>query len=285
MTFWPIIRCARYPTHDSVCYLTDRLREGVYFVRNLPHGVGTREPVGAPQQEHGVVMQSPNLILASLPENVFTALQPRLRTVELPFGTVIAEIGQPVSQVYFPHSGVISLVVDMEVGEMIETAMIGRDGVANAMSALNGQVSFHKAIAQVPGVASAIGVAALRPFADEFPPLRSALVGHEQVLLAQTQQSAACNASHTVQARMCRWLLRMHDLTQSSQLSLTQEFLAQMLGVRRTSVSLVAGELQRAGLIKYRRGNIQLEDVEEIRDCACECYDKVRLHYERQFKT
>ncbi len=247
--------------------------------------LGHENVVGTPQQEHGAVTQSPNRILAFLPENVFTALQPRLRTVDLPFGTVIAEIGQPVSQVYFPHSGVISLVVEMEVGEMIETAMIGRDGVANAMSALNGQVSFHKAIAQVAGIASVISTAALRPFADEFPPLRSALIGHEQVLLAQTQQSAACNASHTVQARMCRWLLRMHDLTQSSQLSLTQEFLAQMLGVRRTSVSLVAGELQRAGLIKYRRGNIQLEDVEEMRDCACECYDKVRVHYERQFKT
>jgi len=229
--------------------------------------------------------QSPNRILASLPENIFTALQPRLRTVDLPFGTVVAEIGQPVSQVYFPHSGVLSLVVEMEVGEMIETAMIGRDGVANAMAALNGHVSFHKAIAQVAGVASAIGVDTLRPFADEFPPLRSALVGHEQVLLAQTQQSAACNASHTVQARMCRWLLRMSDLTQSSDLSLTQEFLAQMLGVRRTSVSLVAGELQQAGLIKYKRGKIHLENIEEIRDCACECYEKVRLHYERQFKT
>jgi len=205
--------------------------------------------------------------------------------VDLPFGTVVAEIGQPVHQVYFPHSGILSLVVEMEVGEMIETAMIGRDGVANAMSALNGQISFHKAIAQIAGTASAIGADALRPFADEFPPLRSALIGHEQVLLAQTQQSAACNASHTVEARLCRWLLRMHDLTQSSDLSLTQEFLAQMLGVRRTSVSLVAGQLQRGGLIKYRRGNIHLEDVEGLRGAACECYEKVRLHYERQFKT
>src|ERR1044071_9534501 len=159
----------------------------------------------------------------------------------------IADIGQPVSQVYFPHSGVISLVVEMEVGEMIETAMIGRDGVANAMSALNGHVSFHKAIAQVPGTALTISTAALRPFADEFPPLRSALIGHEQVLLAQTQQSAACNASHTVQARMCRWLLRMHDLTQSSQLIVTQQFLPQILGVRRPSLALEPLVLQRAG--------------------------------------
>src|SRR4051812_35806580 len=163
----------------------------------------------APHREHGIVAQSPNRILASLPGNIFAALQPRLRTVDLPFGTVIAEIGQPVTQVYFPHSGVVSIVVEMEVGEMVETAMIGRDGVANAMSALNGQISFHKAITQGAGIASAIGVDTLRPFADEFPPSRSALIGHEQVLLAQTQQSVACNASHTVEARLCRWLLRM----------------------------------------------------------------------------
>src|SRR5947209_7978514 len=141
--------------------------------------VGTLS-LGAPQQEHGVVAQSRNLILASLPENVFTALQPRLRTVDLPFGAVIAEIGKPVNQVYFPHSGVVCIVVEMEVGEMIETAMIGRDGVANAMPALNGNISFHKAITQIAGVASVIGVDTLRPFADDFPPLRSALIGHEQ---------------------------------------------------------------------------------------------------------
>jgi CRP-like cAMP-binding protein len=283
-TFSPAIHGARYLTQATSATRQTDFENTVYFVRDQSPSVG-KLSLGASQQEHGVVAQSPNLILASLPENVFTALQPRLRTVDLPFGAVIAEIGKPVSQVYFPHSGVVSIVVEMEVGEMIETAMIGRDGVANAMPALNGKISFHKAITQIAGVASAIGVDTLRPFADDFQPLRSALIGHEQVLLAQTQQSAACNASHTVQARMCRWLLRMHDLTQSSDLSLTQEFLAQMLGVRRTSVSLVAGELQRAGLIKYKRGNIHLEDAKQIRDCACECYENVRLHYERQFKT
>jgi len=226
-----------------------------------------------------------NRILASLPTNIVTALQPRLHDVDLPFGTVVADIGQPVSQVYFPYSGVISIVVEMEVGEMIETAMIGRDGAANALAALNGQTSFHKAIVQIAGTASVIQADALRTIADDFPQLRSALLGHEQALLAQTQQSAACNASHSVEARMCRWLLRMYDLTQSSNFSLTQEFLAQMLGVRRTSVSLVAGALQKAGLIKYRRGNIHLENVEEIRNSACECYDRIRLHYERHFKT
>jgi CRP-like cAMP-binding protein len=237
------------------------------------------------KREEHVMAKSPNRILECLPGDVFAAVQPCLRQVDLPFGTVLADIGQPVNQVYFPHSGVISLVVEMEVGELIETAMVGRDGAANAMSALNGQTSFHKAVVQVTGTASVIRADALRSIADESAQFRSLLIGHEQLVLAQAQQSAACNASHTVEARMCRWLLRMHDLTQSSELSLTQEFLAQMLGVRRTSVSLVAGALQKAGLIRYKRGNIRLEDLEGIGNAACECYERVRLHYERQFKV
>jgi CRP-like cAMP-binding protein len=124
----------------------------------------------------------------------------------------------------------------------------------------------------------------LHGIADEFPPLRASMVRHERVLFAQAQQSAACNASHTVEARMCRWLLRMRDLGQSDDLKLTQDYLAQMLGVRRTSVSLVASTLQQAGLIKYRRGNIHIVDVEGVQDASCECYAKVQQHYERMFE-
>jgi len=198
--------------------------------------------------------QSPNLILNSLPQNVFSAFQAHLMLNEMTFGTVVADTEEPISQVYFPHSGVVSLVVDMDVGDMIETAMVGRDGVVNGTAALDGKVSLHRGIVQVAGVASMINADALRGLSHEFPPLQSLLIRHEQVLLAQAQQSAGCNASHAVEARMCRWLLRIRDLTQSDEMSLTQEFLAQMLGVRRTSVSLVAGTLQRSGIINYRRG-------------------------------
>jgi CRP-like cAMP-binding protein len=201
--------------------------------------------------------------------------------VTLPFGDVIAEPGEPVRNVYFPFTGVVSLVVQMSFGDMIETAMVGRDGVANGTSALDGKVSLHKGIVQVAGAAATISPDVLRKLAHEFDPLQSLLIRHEQVLLAQAQQSAGCNASHTVESRMCRWLLRMRDLAQSNELHLTQEFLAQMLGVRRTSVSLVAGTLQKAGLIKYRRGNIHLVDLEQLEQSACECYETVKGHYER----
>ena len=229
--------------------------------------------------------QSPNRILNSLPQNIFAALEPHLRIVNLPFGCVIAETDQFVSTVYFPHSGIISLVVEMEVGDTIETAMVGRDGVVNATSALDGRISLHRGVVQSDGAGSVISPDALRRFADEFTPFRSILIRHEQVLLAQAQQSAACNASHTVEARMCRWLLRIRDLNQSNEMKLTQEFLGQMLGVRRTSVSLVASTLQQAGWIKYRRGSIQITDVEGMRSGVCECYEKVFSHYERLLST
>jgi len=229
--------------------------------------------------------QSPNRILNSLPQNIFAAVEPHLRIVNLPFGDVIAETDEIVSTVYFPHSGIISLVVEMEIGDMIETAMVGRDGVVNATSALDGRISLHRGLVQTEGAASVISPDALRKLADEFAPFRSILIRHEQVLLAQAQQSAGCNASHTVEARMCRWLLRIRDLNQSNEMKLTQEFLGQMLGVRRTSVSLVASTLQQAGWIKYRRGSIQITDVEGLRSGVCECYAKVFSHYERLLST
>jgi hypothetical protein len=168
----------------------------------------------------------------------------------------------------------------MEAGNMIETAMVGRDGAVNATSALDGKTSYQKGIVQVAGSASVISSDTLRSIANEFEPFRSVLIRHEQVLLAQAQQSAGCNASHTVEARMCRWLLRIRDLTGSDEMELTQEFLAQMLGVRRTSVSLIANILQKADFIRYRRGHIQIMDAEKLKSGACECYEKVKQRYE-----
>jgi hypothetical protein len=231
------------------------------------------------------VAQSENRLLNSLPQNVFAALEPHLKTANLRFGEVVAETDQAVTRVYFPHHCVISLVAEMEVGDLIETAMVGRDGVANATSALDGKIALHRGIAQVGGDASVIAPDALRAIANDFEPFRSILIRHEQVLLAQAQQSAGCNASHTVESRMCGWLLRIRDLTQSDKLYLTQEFLAQMLGVRRTSVTLVAGTLQRAGLIRQRRGSIEILDADAMESASCECYARVQSLYERLFNS
>jgi CRP-like cAMP-binding protein len=227
------------------------------------------------------VSKSPNRLLASLPADIFSEISPHLKIVELKFGDVLAEPGSPIRQVYFPYSGVISLVVELDIGTMIETAMVGRDGVLNAAAALDGKVSLNKGIVQIAGSAGTIEVNRLRRLANELEPFRSRLIRHEQVLFAQSQQSAACNATHSVEARMCRWLLYMRDLAGNDDLMLTQDFLAQMLGVRRPSVSLVANTLQKAGLIKYSRGRMRLLDVKGLQKGSCECYAAVKAHYQR----
>ena len=225
--------------------------------------------------------KSPNRLLASLSSDAFAQIAPHLKVVELKFGDVLAEAGGPIRRVYFPFSGAISLVVELDVGTMIETALVGHDGVLNAASALDGKVSLNKGIVQMAGSAGTIDVDQLRRLADEIKPFRSLLIRHEQVLFAQSQQSAACNASHKVEARMARWLLHMRDLAGGDKLMLTQDFLAQMLNVRRPSVSIVASPLQKAGLIKYSRGNIQVLDAKGLQKRACECYGTVKAHYQR----
>ena len=158
---------------------------------------------------------------------------------------MLAETHQRVEKVYFPHSGIISCVVELVGGGAIETGMIGKDGAFGASQALDDKVSLNQVVVQVTGMASVITSDEIRKVADELPAFRGLLVKYEQFFLAQVQQTAACNAVHNVQARMCKWLLRMHDLV-GVELPLTQEFLAQMMGVRRTSVTEVAGSLQRA---------------------------------------
>lgn len=225
-----------------------------------------------------------NLILSSLPKAVAVAVEPHLKKVELRLGDIVAESGSKTKIVYFPLTGVISLVVELSSGQMIETAMVGRDGAVNAGAALDGQISLHKSIVQLAGSALVIPAQDLAKLADTHVALRTLIIRNEQVLLAQSQQSVACNAVHDVESRMCRWLLRMLDLTDNRELTVTQEFLAQMLGVTRPTVSIIAATLQKAGYISYRRGNIRVLNVAGLKDGTCECYDSVRSQYARMLK-
>jgi CRP-like cAMP-binding protein len=227
------------------------------------------------------IVRSSNHLLASLPAADFNVLAPHLRTLELHQGTVLFDVGDEITRVYFPHIGVISLVVGLASGEMIETGMVGRDSLVGGSSALDGKVSLNKGIVQIAGMASVLGLDYLRSLADASIAFRTTLIRHEQLILVQAQQSAACNISHTLEARLARWLLRCRDLMGSDDLELTQEFLGQMLGVRRSSVSLIAGTLQHAGLIRYRRGHIRIVNLEGLRDAACECYATVKSQSDR----
>jgi CRP-like cAMP-binding protein len=231
------------------------------------------------------VNHSQNSLLAILSPQVFQELQPYLKVREYEQGVVLAENGTPVTEVYFPYSGIVSLVVALKEGDMVEAAMVGRDGVVNAASALDGRVSLNKAIVQARAFLASVSVPTIVEIADQHRDLRALFIRHEQVLLAQSQQSGACNASHMTEARLCRWLLRTRDLLQSDDLNITQEFLGQMLGVQRTSISLVAGALQRAGLIRYRRGHVQILDVEGLKEAACECYETIKAHYDQMLSA
>lgn len=227
------------------------------------------------------LLHSANHLLASLGSDKIAALLPHLKVLELPQETVLFETGDTIKSVYFPLRGVVSVVVDLAAGEMIEAAMIGRDSLVGGSAAFDNQISLNRAVVQVAGAASALNVNHFCELAQQSESFRAKLARHEQFLLAQAQQSAACNAAHTLEERLSRWLLRCHDLLDSDDIPLTQEFLAEMLGVRRTSVTLVASALQKSGLIQYRRGHIRLLDLESLKDCACECYGTIRAHSDR----
>jgi CRP-like cAMP-binding protein len=227
--------------------------------------------------------RSPNHLLASLPAEDFEFIRPHLRSSELVHEHVLANAGETIPRVYFPHTGVISLVVNMSEGEMVEVAMIGRDGVFGASMVRDGATSLSDAMVQLPGVAFTLELAHFRNAVEKSVFFREALVRQEQAVLIQAQQSAACNAYHSVEARLSRWLLRIHDLFDSNTLPLTQGFLAQMIGVRRNSVSLVANTLQQAGLIRYSRGHIQIRRLEGLKEIACECYETVKLRCDALF--
>ena len=225
--------------------------------------------------------QHPNQFLASLAPRDFELLRPHLKPFPLVHEDLLFDTGETVNWIYLPHSGVISLVIGLADGQLIEAAMVGRDSLVGASSALDGKVSLNRGIVQVEGTASILDVDTLRKVAEQSVAFRTTLIRHEQALFAQAQQSAACNASHGVEARLSRWLLRTRDLAGGDTLGLTQEYLAQMLGVRRTSVSLVAHTLQEAGLIRYSRGRIEVTNLAGLRETSCECYEAVKSHSDR----
>jgi CRP-like cAMP-binding protein len=227
------------------------------------------------------IPQSPNHLLAALPAADFELLRPHLERVELVQEAVLVGAGDRLTKVFFPHHGVISLVVSLAGGGMVEVAMIGQDSVFGASAALDGNISLTDAIVQLPGVASTLDVRVLRTVASHSIGFRTTLIRHEQALFAQAQQSAACNAMHSAESRLARWLLRMHDLAGKDRLQLTQDFLAQMIGVQRNSVSTVAHALQTAGVIKYSRGNIEITNLEALEEASCECYAAVNAQYKR----
>ncbi|CCE05721.1 putative transcriptional regulator, Crp/Fnr family [Bradyrhizobium sp. STM 3843] len=226
--------------------------------------------------------RSPNGFLSALTEDDFELIRPHLRVVDLLQDSTLAEVGERLQRAYFPHRGVISLVVNLARGERVQVAMIGRDSVFGAASALTVEpIALNSAVVMVPGVATTMELDRLRAAADQSPTFRALLIRHALAIYVQTQQTAGCNAAHTVESRLARCLLQTHDLSGGSKLYLTQESLAHMIGARRNSVSLVASTLQQANFIHYSRGHIDIVDLEGLKKTACECYAAVKTQYDR----
>jgi CRP-like cAMP-binding protein len=223
-----------------------------------------------------------NFLLNLLDPAVLRQIEPHLSVVDLKKDAVLAETHERIKKVYFPHSGIISCLVELIDGGAIQTGMIGRDGNLGASQALDDKVSLNNAVTKIAGRASLMSSDRLREKADALPAFRKVLIQYDHFFLSQVQQNVACNAAHGVQARTCKWLLRMYELA-GSDLMMTQEFAAQMMGVRRTTVTEVASRLQKAGMISYHHGHLNIRNLDQIRQSACECDEDLRSHFRRIF--
>ncbi len=211
-----------------------------------------------------------------MPSDVIALLEPDLKQVLLPHGVVCFDPGDPINQVYFPHNGMISCLVTTGIGEMVETSSVGCEGALGLQCGLGQRVSFTRAMVQIGGKFSVIPASRFEYATGHSAVLRELIIRHTELLWAEAQQIAACNAVHDGSSRLCRWLLQCADRIGSDQLALTQEFLSGMLGVRRTTVTLLAQELQKRGIVRYSRGRITILDRSALAAAACECYGAIK---------
>ena len=222
-----------------------------------------------------------NRLLASFSEPALAALSPHIREIGLSVGRVIAEPGSPIEYVYFPTSGVISIITLMRDDRRVESLTVGREGAVGLLPAFGDPTWDSRGLVQIAGGALRIEAPALRAAAHEHASILDVVIRYAQITEAQLHQSAACNALHPIEARLCRWLLTCEDRVGDKVLPLTHEFLGMMLGVQRTRVTTAAQALQRQGLIEYRRGLITVLDRKGMEQAACECYQTAEDIYAR----
>jgi CRP-like cAMP-binding protein len=222
-----------------------------------------------------------NLILGALPPVEFKRLAPHLKCVTLRVGDVLKEADEPALDVYFPLDAVISLITVMENGMTLECGIVGREGVAGISAFLGGGSTPNQQLVQVPGTALKLTASVLAHEFKRGGRLQELLSTYTLATIIQISQSVACNRIHNAEERLCRWLLMMNDRSDTVFFPHTQEFLAQMLGAARPVVTTTAGALQKAGLIKYSRGNLTIMNRSGLESASCECYAKVAAEFDR----
>lgn len=220
-----------------------------------------------------------NCVLALLPAHELKRLAPHLSPASFKRNRSLHEPGEQIETVYFLEEGIASVMVAMEDGTTIEVGLIGRDGLVGLPAVMGNGRSANRTFIQIPGHGYTIKAKILREQCETSSELRACLQRAIQGFFVQTAQTAACNRVHELEERLARWLLMCHDRVQSDHMPITHEFLAMMLGTRRSSVSVAAGILHKAGLIVYSRGHMKIQDRERLQHAACECYQAVREEY------
>jgi CRP-like cAMP-binding protein len=227
-----------------------------------------------------------NQILAALPpEEASRFFAQPLETVPLELGSTLFMPDEQLEYVYFPLEGVVSLLVTLADGETVESGVVGNEGVVGLSAVLGADVATNQALIQDSGSALRIKTTALRAFIRHGGALHDLLLRFTHTLLTQISQTAACNRIHTINERLARWLLLTHDRVNGDTCELTHDFLARMLGTRRSGVTVAASTLREAGLINYTRGYVSILDREELEAASCECYRNVKVEYDRLFKS
>jgi CRP-like cAMP-binding protein len=228
-----------------------------------------------------VRMNDRNYVLLSMTDADRVALEPHFQRVDLASGAVLHEPGYPVEWVHFPNTAVASVVTVMADGRTVESDTVGYESVVGALSVLGSTIAVSRTFIQIPGTAVRVSGARIRQRAEVSSSLRQLLIRHANANLAQAHQSVACNALHALTQRLCRWLLMSQDRTAEDRIRLTQQYLATMLGVQRTTVTEALQDLTISGLIQQERGAIVIVDRPRIEALACECYDVVRFNLEQ----
>ena len=217
-----------------------------------------------------------NQLLSAFEPGTFQMIAPHLERVHLKLGDVVCEAGGMLRHSYFPEGSVLSLLTVLESGDAIETSNIGREGAFGLFAAMYSRTSFNRCIVQLEGPMVRCKIEPLKEAFSSSDHIRNLFVSFSETLLSQVQQTVACNAMHSVEERMCRWLLMMHDRAEGETLTYTHEFLSEVLGANRKSISVAAQSMQSAGLIRYRRGMMQVVNRSALEKASCECYGVVK---------
>jgi CRP-like cAMP-binding protein len=226
----------------------------------------------APRQNH---------LLAVLPAEDFARLSPHLELVRMPLGEVLYESGGHLSHVYFPTTSIVSLLYVMQDGSSAEIAVVGNEGILGISLFMGGETTPSRAIVQSAGHGFRLKSEVLKQEFNRGGPVMQLLLRYTQALITQMAQTAVCNRHHSVDQQLCRWLLLSLDRLSTPELTMTQELIANMLGVRREGVTEAAGKLQKAGLIRYNRGRITVLDRKGLERKTCECYAVVKKEFDR----